>query len=137
MKKCRNCGAELEDKANYCSDCGAAQYGDSIYREENDDRYERPMEQEVVRDDSARSNRMPIPMLLGVIGIVASFLVSGLAGIVLGVVSRSLDGEKRYQKFWIWAIVLGVVMTIVDIVLGIFYVRYFSQYMEELMSLSY
>lgn len=137
MKKCRNCGAELEDKANYCSDCGAAQYGDSIYGEENDERFERSYEREEVRDDSPQNNRVPIPMLLGVIGIVASFLVSGLAGIILGVVSHSIDREKRYKNIWIWAIILGILMTIVDVVLGILYVRYFSQYMEELLGFRY
>ena len=127
MKRCRNCNAWIPDGANYCSDCGAAQYGDEIYVEKKEE--EQPSE--IVRDDSPQSNRMPIPMLLGIIGIVASFVVSGIAGLVLGLISYNLDREGKYRKFAVWAIVLGAVMTVADIVLAVLYSIYFADRVEE------
>ena len=127
MKKCRNCGAEIPDNANYCPDCGAAQYGGDLYEEQVE-------EGETPRDDSAVRHKMPVPFLLGVIGIVASFLVSGVAGVVLGIISINLDKDKAYRRYAIASIICGSVMAVVNVVVAIYYMKWLSENLEPLLS---
>ncbi|MBO4540751.1 MAG: zinc ribbon domain-containing protein [Bacilli bacterium] len=132
MKKCRNCSAEMEDRANYCPDCGAAQYGDQIY--DDGDRYQRPTYSDVPRDDSPRRRRIPPSLLLCIIGITASFVTTGLVGIVLGTIAWNLDPDRTYKKYCLCSIFVGIFMLILATVFSFLYMQYFSAYFEEVFS---
>ena len=126
MKKCRHCGAEIQDDANFCPNCGANQYGDQVNvppesqaKEAPQGQSERPYEQGATA--SASDNQETTPRMLKAAkivcyaGIGASILGVGLGipGIVCGIVALNLDKSKKTKDLAIWSIVVGVVFTII------------------------
>lgn len=123
-KKCIQCGAELEDMAVFCDECGAKQIAEQPKVSQGEatrpqNTREQRIEKKVVVEQKDRNSKMGVASLVfGIIAVctVGIFFIPEVLGLIFGIIA--LQNKDSRHNFAVTGIVLSVVAVLVFILLG-------------------
>ena len=129
-KKCIRCGAELEDNANFCDECGVQQTVEVLQTPPQMGKQAESSQEQVSLPQSTQNIPMPngqvsaakknsglgiVSLLMGVVGVctLGVFFIPEILGLVFGMVAVMDRSHKS------WMAVVGIVLSVIALVLGI------------------
>lgn len=123
-KKCIQCGAELEDAAVFCDECGAKQIVESSNTPQEkaakpQKTKEKRDEKKTIVDEGSRNSKMGVASLVfGIIAVctVGAFFIPQVLGMVFGVVA--VQNKAFKHNFAVIGIVLSVIAFLLFVLLA-------------------
>ncbi len=108
---CKNCGTILEENSNTCPICGTQITEDNNHKEKQFEKVEEPTAKKY-------SGKAIAGFVLSLIGIIVFAVPCGILGLVFSALAMKEVESSQYGKAFV---ISGLVISIIDIVLGIIY----------------